>query len=113
MNKAVQQIMLGTVTGSEAQARQTLGRIKSAGYDGIELNRFMIHPTSVWVRMLTKAAGMPAGKGGKLDWKMLVKDSGLSVISLHTDLDTLEKDCETVIGEAKDFGTDFIVITGM
>ena len=31
MKKAVQQIMLGTVTGNEAQTRETLQRIKAAG----------------------------------------------------------------------------------
>ena len=67
MRKAVQQIMLGTVTGSEAQARQTLKRIRAAGYDGIELNRFMVHPSSLMIRMMTKAAGMPTGRGGGLD----------------------------------------------
>ena len=33
--KAVQQIMLGTVTKNEAQAREALKAIKAAGYDGI------------------------------------------------------------------------------
>ena len=113
MKTAVQQIMLGTVTGKEAQARETLKRIQAAGYDGIELNRFMIHPTSFMVRMLTKAAGMPTGKGGDLDWKKLVSESGLSVVSLHTDLGSLEREPEKVIEEAKAFGTSFVVITGM
>ncbi|GFI45794.1 hypothetical protein IMSAGC019_01107 [Lachnospiraceae bacterium] len=36
--RAVQQIMLGTVTAKENQAVQTLSAIKKAGYDGIELN---------------------------------------------------------------------------
>ena len=40
MKRYVQQIMLGTVTANEAAARDTLGRIKTAGYDGLELNRF-------------------------------------------------------------------------
>ena len=38
MKKAVQQIMLGTVTKNEKQTAETLRRIKAAGYDGIELN---------------------------------------------------------------------------
>ena len=42
--------MLGTVTSNEAQALETLGKIKAAGYDGLELNRFMIHPSSLIVR---------------------------------------------------------------
>lgn len=113
MKTAVQQIMLGTVTGNETKARNTLARIKAAGYDGLELNRFMIHPCAPVVRILTKAAGMPTGKGGKLDWKRLMKDSGLSVISLHTDLGSLENDPDAVISDAKEFGTDTVVITGM
>jgi len=113
MKTAVQQIMLGTVTGSETQARNTLQRIKAAGYDGLELNRFMIHPSSLMIRLMTRAAGMPTGKGGNLNWKGLLQESGLSVISLHADLGSLEREAEAVAQEAKDFGTDTVVITGM
>lgn len=113
MKTAVQQIMLGTVTGNESQARQTLERIKAAGYDGLELNRFMVHPSSLMIRMMTKAAGMPTGRGGNLNWKALLKDAGLSVISLHADLGSLERECDAIAQEAKDFGTDTVVITGM
>ena len=66
--KAVQQFMLGTVMNNEAQARDTMQKMKAAGYDGIELCGFMIHPAGLMVRLMTKAAGMPVGKGGKLDW---------------------------------------------
>lgn len=113
MKTAVQQIMLGTVTGSEKQARETLRRIKAAGYDGLELNRFMIHPSSLMVRLMTRAAGMPTGKGGGLYWHKLLKESGLSVVSLHADLGSLEREPEAIIEEAKRFGTDKVVITGM
>ena len=113
MKKAVQQIMLGTVTGSEAQALQTLNKIKAAGYDGLELNRFMIHPSSLMVRMMTRAAGMPTGNGGKLDWHGLLRESGLEVASLHADLGSLEREADAVIAEAKSFSTDKVVITGM
>ena len=113
MKKAVQQIMLGTVTGSESRARETLQRIKAAGYDGLELNRFMIHPSSLMVRMMTRAAGMPTGNGGRLDWHALLKESGLSVISLHADLGSIERETDAVIAEAKSFSTDKVVITGM
>ena len=78
--------MLGTVTKSAAEAKETLRRIKAAGYDGLEVNRFMLHPSPLIVRLLTKAAGMPTGKGGKLDWNALIKESGLQVVSLHSDL---------------------------
>ena len=105
--------MLGTVTGSETAARATLKHIKAAGYDGLELNRFMIRPTSFLVRMMTRAAGMPTGKGGNLDWKALIEEAGLSVISLHTDLGSLEREADKVAEEAKAFHTDTVVITGM
>ena len=111
--KAVQQFMLGTVMNNEAQARDTMQKMKAAGYDGIELGGFMIHPAGLMVRLMTKAAGMPVGKGGKLDWKGLVKDSGLQVVSLHTDLGSVERDPAAVAAEAKDFGTKYAVITGM
>ena len=113
MKTYVQQIMLGTVTGSEEAARSTLQRIKAAGYDGLELNRFMIHPTSLLVRLMTRAAGMPTGKGGRLDWQALLRQAGLGVASLHTDLGSLEREPEAVAREAQVFGTDKLVITGM
>ncbi|MBE6123830.1 MAG: sugar phosphate isomerase/epimerase [Erysipelotrichaceae bacterium] len=113
MRKGVQQIMLGTVTKNRDQAMGALNRIRNAGYDGIELNRFMIHPSSLMVRALTKAAGMPTGNGGKLDWQEMISTSGLSVISLHADLGSLERETDEVIKEAKSFDTDTVVITGM
>jgi len=111
--KAVQQIMLGTVTKNEKQAQETLKQIKAAGYDGIELNGFMIRPSSFLVRVMTKAAGMPVGKGGQFDWKKLMDQAGLRCVSLHEDLGTIQREPETVIAEAEKFGTDKIVITGM
>ena len=113
MMKAVQQFMLGTVMNNEKQARETLQAMKAAGYDGIELCGFMIHPMGFMVRLLTQAAGMPVGKGGNLDWHSLINESSLQVVSLHLDLGTLEKDIPTCAEEAKSFGTKYIVITGM
>lgn len=113
MKKAVQQFMLGTVMNNEKQARETLASIKKSGFDGIELCGFMIHPMGLVVRLLTKAAGMPVGKGGNLNWHALVKESGLEVVGLHLDLGTLEKDIPACAAEAKAFGTKYIVITGM
>lgn len=113
MKTGVQQIMLGSVTGSEKAARETLAAIKESGYDGVELNGFMIRPTSFLVRMMTKAAGMPVGRGGKLDWARLIQEAGLSVISVHEDLGTILREPEKVIEEARSFGTDLVVITGM
>jgi len=113
MKTYVQQIMLGTVTSNASQARETLKRIKAAGYDGLELNRFMIHPSSMMVRLMTRAAGMPTGKGGGLDWHALLRESGLAVASLHADLGSLERESDAVAQEARSFGTDTVVITGM
>ncbi len=113
IEKAVQQIMLGTVCKTEAQTKETLRRIKQAGYDGIELNGFMIRPTPFIVRMLTKFAGMPVGKGGNYHWKELLKEAGLHAVSLHEDLGSVRKDPDAVIREANEFQTKHIVITGM
>ena len=113
MRKAVQQFMLGTVLNNEAQARDTLQKLKDAGYDGIELCSFMIHPTPFVVKLLTKAAGMPVGNGGKLNWPILIRESGLTVPAVHQYLDAIEKDPEAAIRECGDFDTDTIVITGM
>ena len=112
-NKAVQQFMLGSVLKNEASVRETLSAIKAAGYDSIELCGFMLHPMGFAVRMLTKAAGMPVGSGGNLDWERLVKESGLNVVSVHQDLGSVERDVKAVAEEAKRFGTDKVVITGM
>ena len=111
--KAVQQIMLGSVIKSEVDAKSVLTKIKAAGYDGIELNGFMIRPTPFIVRVLTKFAGMPVGKGGNFNWASLVKEAGLSVVSVHEDLGTVKNDIEKVIAEAKAFGCKYVVITGM
>lgn len=113
MKKGVQQIMLGTVTSTEKKALETLTAVKRAGYDGLELNRFMIHESSLMVRLLTRAAGMPTGKGGRLDWHGLLKETGLEIISLHADLGSLEREGEAIAREAESFGTDKVVITGM
>lgn len=56
---------------------------------------------------------MPVGKGGNYDWASLVKEAGLSVVSVHEDLGTVKREPETVIAEAKVFGTKYVVITGM
>ncbi len=92
--------MLGTVMNKEAQAVETMRTMKEAGYNGIELCGFMIHPSGMMVRLMTKAAGMPVGNGGKLDWPRLVKDSGLKVVSIHQDLGSVERDPAAVAQEA-------------
>ena len=111
--KAVQQFMLGTVMNKEAQAVETMHRMKAAGYEGIELCGFMIKPMSMAVKLLTKAAGMPVGNGGKLNWIKLVKESGLKTVSVHEQLGYIENETSSAIEEAKSFDTDNIVVTAM
>ena len=113
MKTGVQQIMLGTVCKSEAQALETLKAIKAAGYDSIELNSFMITPTPFMVRMLTKFAGMPTGEGGSFDWEKLVGESGLKVSSLHIDMGTIKKDPKAAADLARKYNAPYVVITGM
>ena len=113
MIKAVQQFMLGTVMNTETQAADTMAKMKAVGYDGIELCGFMLHPSALMVRLLTRAAGMPVGKGGKLPWPELVRDGGLKVVSIHQDLGSVERDPAAVVKDAHRFDTDKVVITGM
>jgi len=113
MIKAVQQFQLGTVLNNEAHVKDTLHKMKEAGYNGIELCSIMIYPTPFVVKLLTKAAGMPVGNGGKLDWVRIIRDSGMAVPALHSYLDTIEKDPDGVAAEAASFDCDTVVLTGM
>ena len=110
---AIQQIMLGTLTGTEEKAMETLTALKAAGFEGIELNDFMIHPTSFSVKMMTQLAGMPIGNGGKLNWPALIAQSGLKVPSMHHYLNSMEDDPDAVLAECETFQTDTVVLTGM
>ncbi len=111
--KAVQQFMLGTVLNTRAQAGETLRQMVAAGYGGIELCSFMLRPASPVVRLLTRAAGMPVGGGGRLDWPELIREAGVHVVSLHTDLGSVEKDPSAVAAQVRRWGTGYAVITGM
>ncbi len=111
--KAVQQFQLRTVMGTENKARETMRLMKEAGYDGIELNGFMIKKMPIIVRILTRLAGMPMGRSGNLDWKKLMQESGLKVVSVHEDLGSILKRTEEIIEEARSFRTRYIVVTGM
>lgn len=113
MLKGVQMIQLGTIMGSNEKALSTMHALKDAGYDGIELNGFMIKKMPMIVNILTSMAGMPTGKTGKLDWNALMKRSPLCVTSIHEDLGSIQRDPDAIIAEAKSFGTEDVVITGM
>ena len=73
----------------------------------------MIRKTALSVRLMTKFSGMPIGKSGNQDWNRLIRESGLKVISLHSNLANLESDAASVADTALSFGTDTVVITGM
>lgn len=111
--KAVQQFQIASVLKNESLAADTLERMRKAGYNGIELCGFMLRKTPLLVRVLTKMAGMPVGAGGSFDWEKLIKNSGLSVVSVHEDLGTIERDMGMVIKEANMFQTKYVVVTGM
>jgi sugar phosphate isomerase/epimerase len=111
--QAIQQFQLRTVLGSEKKARKTLQAVKESGYEGIELNGFMIKKMPLIVPLLTKLAGMPIGFSGRLNWKKLIAESGLKVVSIHEDLGSILKDPLKIIEEARAYQTDFIVVTGM
>ena len=111
--KAVQQFQLAKVLKNEKMARDVLRLMKEAGYNGIELCGFMLRKAPFLVRVLTRMAGMPIGKGGNINWKQVIDDTGLSVVSIHEDLGTIERDMDFVIEEAKMFGCEYVVITGM
>lgn len=110
---AIQQFQLRPVIGNEKNARKTLKLVKEAGYEGIELNGFMIRKMPLIVPMITWMAGMPIGTSGRLDWKKLISESGLKVVSVHEDLGTILKNPQKIIEEANSFGTEYIVVTGM
>ena len=113
MYTAVQQLMIGKACKSEECAEEILRRIERSGYDSIELNGFMLRPSSAIVKVLTTVAGMKLGNCGKLDWVELIENSDLSVVAIHEDLGTIEKNFDAVVQEAQDFDCDTIVVTGM
>lgn len=110
---AIQQFQLRPVLVSEKQARLTLQAVKEAGFTAIELNGFMIRKMPLIVPLITWLAGMPIGRSGRLNWKKLIAESGLKVISIHEDLGEILKNPQKSIAEAKAYETNYIVITGM
>lgn len=111
--QAIQQFQLRTALGSEKKARETLRAVKESGYEGIELNGFMIKRMPLIVPLITKLAGMPIGFSGRLDWKKLIAESGLKVVAIHEDLGSILKDPLKIIEEARAYQSDCIVVTGM
>ena len=113
MKRAIQQFQLRTTVQSEEQARTTLRLVKEAGYEGIDLNGFMIRKMPFYLPMLTRLAGMPIGRSGLLNWKALIDESRLEVVGLHEDLGSTLGDPEAIVEEVRSFGTGYVVVTGM
>jgi hypothetical protein len=111
--KAIRQFQLRMVMTTEKKARETLHLVKDAGYEGIELNSFMIHKIPLAVCAISRLAGMLIGGSGRLDWKVLVVGSGLRIIGIHEDLGRILRDTDGVVAEATAFGTEYIVVTGV
>lgn len=111
--QAIQQFQLRKVIQTEENARIALQLVKAAGFEGIELNGFMIKKVPLIVPVLTWLAGMSTGNSGKLNWHDLISESGLKVVSIHEDLGSILKNPAEIIKEAKSYRTDNIVVTGM
>jgi Sugar phosphate isomerases/epimerases len=111
--KAVQQFQIRSEIGTERKARATLQAMKASGYEGIELCGFMIRKTPIAVRAITRLAGMPIGRSGKLEWKRLLRASDLAVVAIHQDLGSILKRPREIASEAAEYGTKNIVVTGM
>lgn len=111
--KAIQQFQLRSECKSEEDILRVFELMKNAGYNGIELNGFMISKMPPIVRILTRIAGMPVGNGGKFDWVKLINQSGLKVVGLHMDLGSILKRPDEVIEKARSFQTEYVIVTGM
>lgn len=111
--QAIQQFQLRKVIQTEENARIALQLVKAAGFEGIELNGFMIKKVPLIVPVTTWLAGMPTGNSGKLDWKKLIAESGLKVVGIHEDLGSILKNPQEIIKEAKAYHTDCVIVTGM
>lgn len=111
--QAIQQFQLRKIIQTEEDARLALRLVKAAGFEGIELNGFMIKKVPFIVPIITWMAGMPTGNSGKLNWHKLIAESGLKVVSIHEDLGSILKNPDEIIKEAKAYGTNYIVVTGM
>lgn len=111
--KGIQQFQLRNEFKNPQMAKSTLEEVKKAGFDGIELDAFLINQLPLSIRLMAKAAGMTIGSSKKIDWPSLIHESGLQVISLHEDLNSILKRPEEVKKAADSFQTKNIVLTGV
>lgn len=113
MLKGVQQFAVRDAFKSEKTAISALRNAKDSGYDGVEICGFLTRHMPMVVRIFAKMAGMGIGPCGKLDWLNIVRESGLSVISVHEDLNTINTKTDTVLKELEDYKCENVVVTGM
>ena len=110
---AIQQFQLRKHFSSQGHAQETLRAIEEMGFDGIELNGFMIRKLPWTIRLLTQMAGMGIGASGNLNWEQLLSGTSLKVVALHENLGHILENPRDIVAEAKVLGTKNIVITGM
>lgn len=113
MIRGIQQLQVGRCLTSRRKTEEALNAIRCAGFEGIELNGFMIRHSPLIVHFLTRSAGMPIGRSDKLDWPTLLPGAGLSVIAIHEDLGFIEHHYSQLFAETRTYHTHRIVITGM
>lgn len=113
MKTAIQQIQLRDYWKSFNQAQEMLKTLETLGFDGIEINGFMIRKMPWTIRLLTQMAGMGIGNSGRLDWMKLLSESSLEVTALHDYLGHILDSPDEVAAEATALGTQNIVITGL
>ena len=113
MKFGIQQLQLGSILKNESMAKKALYALKESHYCGIELNGFMLRKSPWIVKVLTGLYGMPIKNSNRFDWKRLLSECHLDVISIHEDIDTLEKRQDLIYEEAEKYQTDKIILTGM
>ena len=109
----IQQLQLGKLCAKQKNVSRALFDLKEAGFELIELNGFMIRKTPWIARTLLKLSGMDIKRSQKLPWKEMIEQAKIKVISIHEDLDSLEKDFAKVEEELSLYNPKYIVVTGM
>ena len=113
MKTAIQQFQLRDCFKNQESAQSTLQSIKACGISGMELCGFLLAKLPPAIRLLCKMAGMSVPASGKLDWQSVITQSGLSVPSVHQDLNSILARADEVAEQAKSFGAKYVTVTGM
>ncbi|MCD8307994.1 MAG: sugar phosphate isomerase/epimerase [Clostridia bacterium] len=109
--KAVQQFHLRTRLNTEKEAMDVMAKMKEAGYEGLELCWFMMHPTSVFYRLGLKLSGCAIGTCGRLDWGRLTREAGLQVPGILQDFKGIEDNLDKTAEEAISLGAKYITLS--